>query len=107
MGTLGDFYNYLTIESYVLSDSDYGDDDIYTWTTFSNCWAEIVTEAASESIANNQVYNRDVKIWKVRFDSNITENMRIYFDGEYYDITGIELVGRRKHLILRTHRWNS
>jgi SPP1 family predicted phage head-tail adaptor len=107
VATLGDFYNYLTLESYVLSDSDYGDNDIYTWSTYSSCWAQIVPESESEVVANNQVYNKNVVTWRIRYDSGITENMRIYFDGNYYDITGIQVEGRNKFLILRSHRWSS
>jgi SPP1 family predicted phage head-tail adaptor len=105
--TLGEFYNYITLEQYTLSDSDYGDNDVYQWTAYSSCFASVIPESQNEVIAGNQVYNRDLRIWKVRFDENISVNMRVYFEGNYYDITGIEQEGRRKFLILHTHKWNS
>ena len=107
MGTLGDFYNYITFETRVTSDSDYGDNDLYTWTTFTNAWAQVLPESETESVINNQVENVNRLSWKIRYMTGITENMRIYFDGEYYDITGIREEGRRKFLILRTHKWSS
>jgi SPP1 family predicted phage head-tail adaptor len=104
---LGDLYNYITFERYILSDSDYGDNDTYSWSTYASCFAEIIPESESEIIANNQIVNRNIVSWRVRYDSNITENMRIYFDSNYYDITGIKVEGRNKFLILKSHKWSS
>ena len=107
MNTLGDFYNYLTIQSYVTSDSAYGDNDEYSWITYTNCFAEVVPESESEGVKNNQIENTNRVTWRIRYNSGITENMRILFDGNYYDITGIQIEGRQKFLKLRTHKWSS
>lgn len=107
MSKLGDFYNYITFESYVTSSSDYGNDDEFTWSTHINCFAEVIPESETETVANNQVENINRVAWKIRYDSTITENMRIYFDGNYYDITGMRAEGRNRFLIIRTHKWSS
>jgi SPP1 family predicted phage head-tail adaptor len=102
---LGDFYNYLTIEQYTASDSSYGDDDTYTWSTYASCWAERLQELPTEGIYRDQPALKNMVSWRVRYDSGITEMMRIYFDGLYYQITGIEVEGRRKFLKLRGYKY--
>lgn len=102
---LGDFYNYLTIEQYTASDSSYGDDDTLTWSTYTSCWAERLQGDAIEGIYRDQTAMKNNVSWRVRYDSSITERMRIYFDGDYYQITGIETEGRRRFLILRGYKY--
>ena len=107
---IGDFYNYLTIEQYSTTDSSYGDDDTFTWSTYTNCFAERVEDnriltKSTEGIYRDQIQGKNNVSWRVRFDSGINERMRIYFDGDYYQITGVEMEGRKKFLVLRGYKF--
>jgi len=77
-----------------------------TWATHRTVWARIAYENGDEGYeADQKVATRVVKFF-VRYDSTITEKMRVNYNG-YYDILAIEEIGRGRYLVLRTQKKDS
>ena len=94
----------ITVERYTTSTNAYGE-RVQTWSTLLTVWAELMKtgEGMTERISTNQ----DMPIQRVRFkirsssDSRgIKADDRVLYDGNYYNIQGIEEVGRQDQLVL-------
>jgi head-tail adaptor len=83
---------------------------VTAWSDFSNAWAEKVSDQktfgpqSKEEFENGQSVAKLRSNFKIRYQSGITEKMRLVRSGEYHYITGIEEIDRRKFLILRTEK---
>jgi SPP1 family predicted phage head-tail adaptor len=53
-------------------------DNIETWSTYKQCYAERVRRPGGESIQTNQQVESIFSQYKVRFDQSITATMRLY-----------------------------
>lgn len=97
---LGDLDRRILIEQYTTAKDAYGQ-RVQSWTTYRQVWAKIAYEGGQEDFeAEQKSVNRIVKFF-VRYDSGITEKMRISYGSLYYDINNIEEIGRQKYLVLR------
>ena len=94
----------ITVERYTTSTNAYGE-RVQTWSTLLTVWAELMKtgEGMTERISTNQ----DMPIQRVRFkvrsssDSRgIKSDDRVLYDSKYYNIQGIEEVGRQDQLVL-------
>ena len=94
----------ITVERYTTSTNAYGE-RVQTWSTLLTVWAELMKtgEGMTERISTNQ----DMPIQRVRFkirsssDSRgIKADDRVLYNSKYYNIQGIEEVGRQDQLVL-------
>ena len=94
----------ITIQRYTTATNVYGERRL-DYTTLMTVWAELMKtgEGMTERISTNQ----DMPIQRVRFkirsssDSRgIKADDRVLYDGKYYNIQGIEEVGRQDQLVL-------
>jgi len=92
------------IETYTTSVDSYGE-PIKTWIALDHVWADIQPLRNSEQFAAQQV-NRLVSLrMTVHYRTDVTEQMRILYDGDYYDIQGIRELGYREGLELLCGLW--
>tara|TARA_R100001015_G_C4626020_1_gene184814 strand:- start:355 stop:693 length:339 start_codon:yes stop_codon:yes gene_type:complete len=93
----------ITIQRYTTTTNVYGERRL-DYSTLITVWAELMkTEGITERISTNQ----DMPVQRVRLkirsstDSRgIKADDRVLYDGKYYNIQGIEEVGRQDQLIL-------
>lgn len=89
----------IRIEQATTEDDAYGE-PIKTWAVFDHVWAEVLPLSAREQFQAQQV-NRDITLKiRIHYRSDLTEQMRLIFDGEYYDIQGITEIGFREGIEL-------
>ena len=94
----------ITIERYTTATNVYGERRL-TYTTLITVWAELMK--AGEGMTERITTNQDMPVQRVRFkirsssDSRgIKADDRVLYDGKYYNIQGIEEVGRQDQLVL-------
>ena len=94
----------ITVERYTTSTNAYGE-RVQTWGTLLTVWAELMKtgEGMTERISTNQ----DMPIQRVRFkvrsssdSQGIKADDRVLYNSKYYNIQGIEEIGRNDQLVL-------
>lgn len=94
----------ITVERYTTSTNDYGE-RVQTWATLLTVWAELMKtgERMTERITTDQ----DTPVQRLRFkirsssDSRgIKADDRVLYNSKYYNIQGIEEIGRQDQLVL-------
>ena len=78
---------------------------VTTWSTLYTVWSERLRNTMSDESmeADQQVAKKKYKL-RIRWQSGITEKMRVNIGGEYNYISGIEEWGRKSYLILTTEK---
>lgn len=71
-----------------------------SWSTFATVWASVKPVRANEIYSAQQVSPDRETRFRIRYLSGVTEKMRISYDSKYWDIRGIEEIGRRQGLDL-------
>jgi len=77
-----------------------------TWATFLTVWSNPVQGAEGSGVDekvndSNRVTQRAVR-FRVRYNSTITNEMRIIWNGDYYRIEDTKEIGRQEGLIIMT-----
>ena len=94
----------ITVERYTTSTNDYGE-RVQTWATLLTVWAELMKtgKGMTERITTDQ----DMPVQRLRFkirsssDSRgIKADDRVLYNSKYYNIQGIEEIGRQDQLVL-------
>jgi SPP1 family predicted phage head-tail adaptor len=94
----------ITVERYTTSTNAYGE-RVQTWSTLLTVWAELMKtgEGMTERITSDQ----DMPVQRLRFkirsssDSRgIKADDRVLYNSKYYNIQGIEEIGRNDQLVL-------
>jgi SPP1 family predicted phage head-tail adaptor len=76
-----------------------------SWATFLTVWSnpvQAVSMAAGERNENNNRTTGRMVDFRVRYNSTITNEMRIIWDGDYYKIEDIKELSRQDGLMIRT-----
>ena len=60
-----------------------------TWTNYATRWAEVKPIKAMERFKDGQIENPIEVIFRLQYDSAITETMRVRYDGKQYEIRGL------------------
>lgn len=60
-----------------------------TWATFATVKAEVMTQTANESLKSDQILGIQYTIFRLRYLANITNKMRVTFDGSTFDIESV------------------
>ena len=82
---------------------DYGQ-EVLTWSTFATVWAGVKLNIGKESFQTSERVKERVVDFKVRYRTNITANMRLLYDSNYYEIEDVVELGREDGLIIRGSR---
>lgn len=83
----------VTIQEYTATRDDYND-VIETWTNYKTTFAAVQYVSGGENVENSQVV-ANVKVkFKIRYDSGITEKMKVVYNGNDYNIRYIEVKNR-------------
>lgn len=70
------------------------------WSTFSTVWAEIVPVSSSERLFGSRLEYQRTHKCTMRFLSNVTTDMRIFYDSRYFQIKGIRFPNEEKFFML-------
>jgi SPP1 family predicted phage head-tail adaptor len=82
---------------------DYGQ-EVLTWSTFATVWAGVKLNIGKESFQTSERVKERVVDFKVRYRTDITANMRLLYDSNYYEIEDVVELGREDGLIIRGSR---
>lgn len=94
----------ICIETFTTDKDTFGQ-PLKTWTELKSVWADIRPLGSTERFEASQV-NRQVTVkMRIYHRTDITERMRILYDGDYYDIQGIKEIGFREGLELLCGLW--
>ena len=73
-----------------------------TWATFISTWANPVEKDGHEKTDNNNRSTTRMVNFRLRYRSDITNEMRIVWGDEYYKIEDTKELGRQEGLIINT-----
>lgn len=73
-----------------------------TWSTFLTVWSNPVEKDGLEKTDDSNRSTKRMVNFRVRYNSTITNEMRIKWDGEWYKIEDIKELGRQEGLIINT-----
>jgi SPP1 family predicted phage head-tail adaptor len=99
----GDLDRYIRIERFTATDNNYGE-GVKTWSLLSNVWAQKIEVTSSEGVKEDQITAKQVTQWRVRYNSNISVQMRILYNNEYYNITSVQEEGRGAYMLLNSFK---
>ena len=100
---IGDLDRRITIQQSTTTTNNYGE-KVDSWATYRKVWGMLSYERGDEQFEAKQKTAVRVVKWTVRYDSSITEKMRISWDSGIYDIRSIEQISREKYLVLKCER---
>ena len=104
MDSVGMLNRRIRIETFTTSPDEFGQ-PIKTWAVLDHVWANIWPVSNIERFEAAQI-NRQVELrMHVHYRSDVTEQMRVLYDGDYYDIQGIRELGFREGLELLCGLW--
>jgi SPP1 family predicted phage head-tail adaptor len=91
----------ITIYQPVLIKSASGMEDTqYSLVTFPEVYSELKFGKGTEDQEGKQVVAKNTHLFKIRYRTDLREDFIILFEGQYFDILGIQEQGRRKHLVI-------
>lgn len=98
----------ITIQSKsTTSRGTYGE-EIITWGTYKQVWAELDPPKAREFFANKQTQTEITTRIRIRYLENIDNSMRIIYDGRTFDINAIiNPDEKNKELILMCNEYST
>jgi len=73
-----------------------------TWNTHLTVWSNPVEKDGLEKTDNNNRSTMRMVNFRTRYNSTITNEMRILWDNEYYKIEDIKELGRQDGLMINT-----
>lgn len=73
-----------------------------TWSTFLTVWSNVLHTTGKEKTENSDRSNERNVNFKVRYNSTITTQMRVVWNGGVYAVLDIKELGRKDGLLLIT-----
>ena len=98
---IGKLDRYITLQSVSTSVDAYGQ-PVESFSTLASVWAKIEYKSEVEKFENEQLRAVSSIDFTIRYRTDITEQMRISYDSNTYQITGIAEIGRGEGLNLKT-----
>lgn len=71
---------------------------IASWATFATVWAQVRPQRGTEPFQGDQENPRRPTTFRLRYRGDLTEDMRIVYAGDTYDIESIAEIGRQEGL---------
>lgn len=75
-----------------------------TWATFLTVWSDPIEMLGGEQTQDNNRSTKRMVDFRVRWNSTITNEMRILWENEFYKIEDIKEISRQDGLIIRTSK---
>lgn len=76
--------------------------DVQTESEFASAWAMRIDKRPSEEVEAMAVEAITRTEWWIRYVDGVTRKMEVHFDGDVYEIKGIQTMGRKTWLVLTT-----
>ena len=73
-----------------------------SWATHATVWARVTEQGGREFLDAEQTVAEQKAVFRIRYLSTVTEEMRISYNGRFYDIQSIAELGRRVGLDINT-----
>ena len=86
---IGDLRQRITIQQASITPNTNGF-EVETWTDFKTVWANVSNLFGREYYSAAQVNQESTVKFTIRYLAGLNENMRISFNGSYYNITFID-----------------
>lgn len=87
----------IRIEEATTSADSFGQ-PLETWALVAEVWAELAPLKGGERWMAQQVTAETTTRFRIRYRDDVTEKMRIVYDGAEYDIASVTEIGRREGL---------
>ena len=71
-----------------------------TWSTLLSTWSNPVEKDGQEKTENNNRSTKRMVNFRIRYRSNITNEMRVVWEGKYYKIEDTKELGRQDGLMI-------
>lgn len=71
-----------------------------TWATLLSTWSNPVEKDGQEKTENNNRSTKRMVNFRIRYRSNITNEMRVVWEGNYYKIEDTKELGRQDGLMI-------
>ena len=88
MATIGERDTLIAIQTYAIGEDEAGQ-PTEVWTEFAKAWAKRVFTGGNEKVANEQKEAVSKYSFIIDKISGVTETMRVFYNGNAYDITAI------------------
>jgi len=98
---IGKLDRYITLQSVSTSVDAYGQ-PVESFSTLANVWAKIEYKSEVEKFENEQLRAVSSIDFTIRYRTDVTQQMRISYNSETYQIIGISEIGRGEGLKLKT-----
>ena len=98
---IGKLDRYITLQSVSTSVDAYGQ-PVELFSTLANVWAKIEYKSEVEKFENEQLRAVSSIDFTIRYRTDVTQQMRISYNSETYQIIGISEIGRGEGLKLKT-----
>ena len=99
----GEMDRRITIEKNTPTRSATGEEK-ENWTTLATVWAQVRAVGGGERFRGAHIVAEATTSFVIRHRTDVTEKMRIQFDGDAYDIHHISEIGRREGLVIQASR---
>ena len=99
---IGRLDRYIILQSVSTSVDAYGQ-PVESFSTLASVWAKIEYKSEVEKFENEQLRAVSSIDFTIRYRTDITEQMRISYDSNIYQIIGISEIGRGEGLKLKTN----
>lgn len=100
---IGDLDTKFLIEQNIQTDQSVTNEKIDSWSSFKSIWGRWIKDSTDIFEAHQQVSLETGDIL-ARYDSGITDTMRINDNGVYHYIKGIKKLDRNVSMILKTEK---
>jgi SPP1 family predicted phage head-tail adaptor len=95
-----DIYGYI---EYPTGTKNKGGETVKDWKVLTPVWLQRVSKSGSEPVAADQIEGIITDIFKLRYDSHITQKMRLIISGVVYQILSVNY-GDRIYMTIETEK---
>lgn len=97
-GTIGKLDRRITIQSPNRTRGLGGSPEELTWISVATVWSSFSPETGSDSFVDDERRNRARATFGIRKIDGLTTEMRIQFDGQYWDIISLSATERNRSI---------
>lgn len=93
----------IIIEEKSVTRDDFGAETVI-WQDVATVWAEVLPISGREVFNAGKIFAEATTLFRIRWRSGLTEDMRISYGGQYYGVSYLREVGRRELLEITASR---
>lgn len=91
----------IIIQSYPTS-KDNGGELTGSWTTYLTTWAKVTDKSSTENMVEGTQPMTTTRTFTIRYRTGLTNGMRISYNSQYWQITGMMEIGRKEYIDIQT-----